>query len=328
MKAKQLINKITENWFAKIICVAIAVVFYMFYSFSSVEKKSFVIPLELKANGKMSTTQKIPQFVTVTIRGEPDKLNDISPNSIEAVVDISSYTTSGSYSVPINLNLDKNILQIDPLELYVKPEKIDMNLEESIIKYAKIIPSISGTPEHGYEQDRVEIEPEVVQIYGPETMVNSVDRIFTDEILLDGREDTFSKDAMLLNKNSLITLENGLYAKVTVHLKPTVIEKEFENCPIFFNALKENLEIKELPILSFKLSGTELALERYEPNEYTIQANCSFIEQVGEYEVPVTIVVPESMKVIQQSFETVKITIVEKEKVAVEEETVETEKSE
>jgi len=67
----KLFEKLSENYIAKIICLALAVVFYVFFTFSSLDKKSFVVPLNVEESGKMSFGQNYPKYVTVTFKSKP-----------------------------------------------------------------------------------------------------------------------------------------------------------------------------------------------------------------------------------------------------------------
>lgn len=308
----KLFEKLSENYIAKIICLALAVVFYVFFTFSSLDKKSFVVPLNVEESGKMSFGQNYPKYVTVTVKSKPEYLNEIDSDDVKATLDISHYTEKGKYSIPVVLDLKPSALMIDPLEIVVRPEKIDLQLEETIIKYVNIEPSLAGTPEHGYEQSGVSVEPPVVRVSGPESMVNSITKIFTNEVLLNGNDKSFTTKVELQNINHLIKIEDDIKPEVTVSLQASLIDKQYSDCPVFFNSLEKNLFVKENPLVSFTVSGAELTLERYLPNEYTIQADCSQIKTPGTYEIPITIVIPESLKIISQSQLTLTITVEEK----------------
>ena len=102
---KRLIDKLLDNWIAKVVSLFIAILLYVFYQASLIDKKTFVIPLKIVEDGIVMHVGKVQNYVPVVIRTNDTIMNMINPSDFEGIVDISYITEAGNYTLPIKISL-------------------------------------------------------------------------------------------------------------------------------------------------------------------------------------------------------------------------------
>ena len=146
MSIRQLIEKILNKWPAKIICFLLAIFLYVFHQVSLVEKKSFVVPLNVIENGMVSHVSQIPSTVSVVVKANSNAVNTITPSDITATLDLDDITDVGKYELPVNIKISDRLMEFDPLEIRVSPEHISTKIEIKKARFVKIKPTLEPIP--------------------------------------------------------------------------------------------------------------------------------------------------------------------------------------
>ena len=186
MNIKKLIEKISDNWAAKIICFALAIFIYIFHQVALLDKKTFSVPLKVESEGLLTPSSQIPPYVKVSVRTKSDSISAVSSAGIKAYLYLEEYTEPGIYSVPVSLKLSSDLMLVEPLEISVKPEILRVELDEKIQKYIPVEPSVSGEVEKGYKISAMEVVPSTVKVVGPSRIVNKMKRVYTAKVNVKG----------------------------------------------------------------------------------------------------------------------------------------------
>jgi YbbR domain-containing protein len=314
MKANRLLEKITENWPAKVICFVMALFLYIFHQVSLLDKKTFTVPLSVVAEGGMYPMSDYPDYVRVTVRSTTENIAEALQADITASLDLTTYNEEGSYSVPVSVHLSPKLLLMDPFEVTVKPESITLRMEEKTLKYVSVTPAISGEPSHGYVIKEITAEPETVQVIGPRSVVDSTKQIFTDKIDVSKLTADKSIDVGLQNINSLLSIQSDSQKfHITITVVPEPLVRNFMNVPVKVMFLSPQLELSgNVPDISFDINSTVPLLEEYQLDDNAVQIDCSAIKEPGTYELPVKFLLPSYFTADNRSTDTVKITLAEK----------------
>lgn len=312
MKAESTLNKITKDWGVKCLCIVAGIILYIVGQNARLEKRTLSVPLTTVEDGLLTSVNAIPSHVNVTIKSKSQNIAPITPSEIEAVLDLSYYVEEGTYNVPVSLSLSSDIILSDPAELTVTPEKFVVKLEKKTRRSVPINVPISGDPIHGYEVTSIKVSPAEAIISGPRSMVESIDSIYTDEVVLTERKENFTETKHLRNISKFIEIVSPYQASIDVFLDASLVTKTFNNCRVFFGGLDPKFEVEEFHEISFTVSGAQLVLEKFYPSEYTVQCDCSMIMSPGEYELPIVINIQDAFKIESQSTEKIKFVVKEK----------------
>lgn len=314
MNIKQFLEKATDNWPAKVICLVLAILVYCFYNMMTLEKKTYTVPLTVYEKGSMVSATDDNKYVKITVKGKRENLSLVTEKDVTAYLDITSETEEGTYTFPVMIKPSERLILMEPLEIKVTPDKEKISIQRKEFKYVPLVPSFSGEVAHGCEQVDYKISPKTIRIEGPRMMVESIDKIPTTEINISDMENTVTIDAFPVNQNSLISLDDQKDIKVTVNIVQSKTQKTFDNIKITYENLPLDFEItSKTQLASVSVTGTVLDMEKTQVSDISLQADCNGITNSGEYELPVNVVIPSVLSLDSVSVEKIKVNVIEKE---------------
>ncbi|MCL2809269.1 MAG: CdaR family protein [Treponema sp.] len=206
MNKEKILAKLIEKWPVKVLSLAAALIISVSYRMNTLETRFFTVPLQIESSETLIPASPFPGAVRVSLRGEGDGIQPILDEDIEAFIDLSRYTTEGSYRVPVQLRKKGSAIGIEPLEISVQPIEILMLLEQRVTKNIPVFPVFSGIVAEGYELTYQSLIPGSVSAEGPRSVLESNIELNTETINLDRRYDDFSIMVNIVNENTLITL--------------------------------------------------------------------------------------------------------------------------
>ena len=203
---KKFLSKITEKWPVKVLSVAAALIISIFYRMNSLETRFFSVPLHIETNETMVLSSSISSAVRISLRGEPDVIQQIIEEDIEAFIDLSRYTNEGSYKAPVQLRKKDSALGITPLEISVLPIEISLVLENKASKSVPVFPVFFGSVAQGYELSGQQLIPNMVLAEGPRSIIEDLNSFITEIIDIDRRYDNFSVRVNIDNNDPFIVI--------------------------------------------------------------------------------------------------------------------------
>lgn len=314
MKVKQFIERISHDWLAKVVCFVIALIFYLFYHWSTVEKKVFVVPLHTKAENGIVAAGTYPSDVRVLVRAMPEELSGLRETDFFAYLDLNYLAKAGTYSVPVHITLSENVMAaaVDPLEIKVMPETVTLTVEEQISAFVPIQPLVSGKPAYGYELKSVTVQPPEAMLTGPRSMVENCQRLQTKPVSADGLTGSATKEALLESPGIFLTSDSEETVAVTFEIAPIIVERTYDRLRVNLTNVAERLEASASDTFSVTIRGTQNAIEKYSPSGYVLYANCSQVSEAGTVEVPLSISIPSQFTVVGDVPKTVTVIFKEK----------------
>jgi len=203
----KILSKITEKWPVKIISVAAALIIVYFNKMNSMEKRTFIIPLQIETtNSDLIPSSSVDTSVSINLRGEADIINPINAGDIEAYISLDKYNEEGTYRIPIQIRKKGNAVGVEPLEITVLPIEISISLEQKIRRNIPVFPVFSGEVAQGYELTGQSIIPESVTAEGPRSSIEKQYEFITEKIDMEGRNEDFTVFVQIINKNQFITV--------------------------------------------------------------------------------------------------------------------------
>ena len=313
MNKKRLLDKILDNWPAKVICLIIAIFLYFFHQASLIDSKTFVIPLQIIEDGMVMHVGNVPDSVSIVVRAGDETIKSVLPTDISASVSLDTITKKGTYKLPVKITLSESLMEYDPFEVKIKDDSITIDVDRKAIKYVPLTPSVVGEVAHGYEIDTISMSPSTVEISGPESIVNATEHIYTTRINVSNAEINFSTETACQQLNKFFTVNEEESFRAEISIKPRMMERVFEDVEIEVLNLNDKLEIQEglLPV-SIKLSGSMPMLEEYELSKHAVQINLHDVTEPGTYELPLRYLIPSNFMLVEKSNEQLSLTIVRK----------------
>lgn len=308
MKVNSFLNKIIENWPTKILCFVVALFLYLFYQISLVEKQTIVIPLSLEQSGGVVLKETVQPSVKVFVKTQ--STTAFHAEDLKAVLDLSFLSETGEYDVPVSLTVSDELLAIDPLEIKIKPEKIHVVVEKKSSGAAFVRVPTLGEVKHGYQVQNIQVQPDIVQISGPESIIKNTSFITTDVISLEGLSDTKDLTVKLHNTNKKINVTSQDIINVKVVIEPLISEKVVTGVKPIIQNINPELTVSSVSEeLTVNLSGPFLLLENITPSTLISRINLISVTEPGIYEFPVVFDLPSDILVLEQSSSVWKVTL-------------------
>ena len=98
MKVNQLFEKLIDKWPIKVACLIIAIFLYIINLTSNVEKKSFVLPLHIQAEGNVTNVGYVNQKVKVIVKVSESDIANVASSDFYAYVNLNYVETSGTHA--------------------------------------------------------------------------------------------------------------------------------------------------------------------------------------------------------------------------------------
>lgn len=187
------------------------------------EVRALATPVRLEVVGQdpsLVITGELPESVRLTIRAPQSVWNQLSasPDSIRAILDLSG-VTAGQHRVTPQIQIDARPARA----VTVDPSSIVLTLEPLVSRGLSLQTSLSGQPAVGYQAGDLKLEPQEVQISGPETLVSTVTRarvVIDISGIREGVDQDFQVEVLDQNNASV----NGVsVSPATVHVSVPVV---------------------------------------------------------------------------------------------------------
>lgn len=254
--------KVFEHWPAKVLALAAALLLFLFNRFDSLQVRSFSVPLRLVTDTALVPAQEFSHRVKVTLRGTDEVVSLISEADLEALADFSGHQGEGIFDAAIQVNRRGTAAESNSLEIAVEPMILKVHLERRIVKTVPVHPDFQGQPGKNYELSGFQVNPSIVTIEGPRSVVQKVTAINTEPVELRGKTDTFTLKARIEAGSSLLTFPYGNTVEVQGIMTSSLASLVLESVIPGAVNLNSGLVLQSpLPPVRVRLRGTPEALE-------------------------------------------------------------------
>jgi hypothetical protein len=282
---KKFFARSVQNWPAKVLSLALAIILFVFHRMSTLETRYFFAPLVFERLSALMPSSAYPKMIKVSIRGEADSIHSILENDIEAYVDMEKYDVPGTYHVSVQWRKKGTALGVEPLQISVDPSDINFSLDRKLSKFVPIAVSFGGQVEAGFNLTSFSLNPSQVIIDGPAGLMGGISELHTELIDLDGRRSDFSLTANILNRDPLVLIRGSGTTEFRGKITQIIPVRNILNVPIAITGIKDGftgeLEIKSG---SIHLEGDNVdAVKMFVPAPDFLKVDCSGISEPGIY---------------------------------------------
>ncbi len=199
-----MLKRLLNNWNWKILSLAVAFTLWLIvmnYEDPFITRTFKNVPV-VKLNEDAITSQRKAVYyrsgesVELVLEGPRSVMDRYSASDIYAYADLSKVSVTNAVDIEININEKLSIKEQKPL-------KMEIDLENVITVQKEIQAYYDGEPANGYVKLEPSIEPNVIQITGPESNISRVSKVFAS-INIDG-----AKDDLTLYATPLLVDENN-----------------------------------------------------------------------------------------------------------------------
>jgi len=304
---RQLLYKLVDNWPAKVLSVALALILVVFYRVSTLSTRTITVPLAVETSHALIPASPVPGNVRVTLRGDDDSVRSIAESDIQAFVDLSRHESEGTYSSPIQIRRLGAALEVEPLEISVRPLEISVRLDRRISMVLPLVAPVQGSVASGFDLVSHSMSPAEIYVSGPLSILGDLSQIATSPVNLEGRSGDFTVTVSVVNPNPLLSLRHGS-AEFQGSVRPAVPVRTIENIPITVTGLPPGFvaEWNGRPG-SVRLEGSWAQIDAFTPAPGFLSVDASGITEAGSHVLPVAVDLPAGFLLIRQEPESLTI---------------------
>jgi YbbR domain-containing protein len=206
-----------KSWHFKLLAVLLAVIMWYFVVGEERAEVGLTAPLILiNMPRDLIVVNNVPHGIEIRVNGPSSLVRSLSAENLSKSLDLSNAregTVSFSISAEgIPLPRGVKITQINPTQVTVVLQKL---LTKTIV----IHPRVTGRPASGFELVSVKINPEQVDIAGPDEVVKKIEGLYTKPIDIQGLKSDLKQRTFLDFRNYQIYLVKEVPLEVEVNLK-------------------------------------------------------------------------------------------------------------
>jgi len=310
LNTRKFILNLVENWPAKALSVALALILFVFHEMNTLTTRTIIVPLTVETGPALAPGSAYPRNVRIRLRGESEGVKAIIDNDIEAYLDFSKYESEGQYRASVQVRRKGSALVPEPLEITVSPLEISVNLDKRINKTLPLSASIQGNVAADFELVSHSVSPSEIVLSGPVRILESINDIKTDPVDVEGRSSDFSVMVNIANPNPLLAIRGDAYAEFHGIIRPSVPVRNIDGIPIGIINLYPDFEA-ELDVRSgsVRLEARQSLLDRFSVPEDFFSVDCSSLTEEGTYTLPVNVNIPDGFILIRRDPEEVNVII-------------------
>ena len=293
---REVVAKLLRYWPAKVTSLGVAVLLVLFNDFSSLDLRVISVPLEIVHSEEFLPATDLPSNVRVSLRGEGEEIVGILSEDLRAHIDLSHNEQSGLRTSSIIVERRGNALNVDPLEIGVEPSQISLRMENRQIGSPDVQPVVTGALPAGYRVLQVRVSPSVVEVAGPQSVMEQLEALNTETIDIAGRRESFVARVGLVSPRPFLQYLSGGTVEVTVEIGETQITNTYTGVDVEVVNVAPNLSVvPPLPKVDLVLEGRYSLLQGLDTDLVVFTADASEITAPGEYQMPVQYEVPEEL---------------------------------
>lgn len=206
-----------RSWHFKLLAVLLAIIMWYFVVGEERAEVGLTVPLVLiNMPRDLIVVNNVPHGVEIRVNGPRSLVQSLSTENLSKTLDLSS-TKEGAVSFSISsegipLPRGVKITRINPTQVTVVLQKL-------MIKNVSVSPRVAGRPDPRYELESVRVNPEHVDIAGPEDVVKKIEGLLTKPIDIQGLKADLKQRTFLDFRNYQIYLVKEVPLEVEIKIK-------------------------------------------------------------------------------------------------------------
>lgn len=300
MGISQFFSSLFQNWPAKVLSFAAALLLLVFHDITRLEERFLTVPLEVLIQSELVPGASYPQQVRVRLRGESEAVFGVLEQDLRAFVDLREHDNPGEYRAPVQVRRTGELSSNVAIEIQVEPESIGIVLEEKMLKSVEVVASTSGFPPSGYELVQVLMTPSAVEVEGPRSRVEPIEQVRTEDVDLSSKREDFTERLRLVKPDPLVSFPGGDIVELRGIVEEKVVLTTFQPVDVVVVGLNPQYRLgQNLPTGLVRVQARQLDIEETELEDIQLVIDASQVDEPGTIRLPVRPQVPPGFLVLR-----------------------------
>ena len=210
---------ILQNWFLKVVSLLLATLLWAAVSNQASSEIGLDVPLEYRnIPSQLEITGDMTNTIQVRLRGSSNVIKGITAKDVSTSIDLGKMRTGEKI---VALSPQNVQVPFGAEVIRVNPSTVRFTLERTVTKTVDIVPTMAGQPANGFEVGQAFVNPNTVEVEGPESLVDMLSAVATTPIRLDRKQSSFEQTADLDVLDPQIRLQHpsAVNVKIEIHRK-------------------------------------------------------------------------------------------------------------
>lgn len=269
----------------KLWSVILAVFLWLVVAGEETVERGLRVPLELQQfPAGLELQSEPPALIDIRVRGSSGNLGRIAAGDILAVLDVRSARPG------------RRLFQLSPEQvrvpfglqvLQVSPSNIALTFENTATRRVPVSAALEGAPAPGFIVGTTTVEPDVVEVVGPESAIARVTEAITEPVSV-AEANAEVKDTVAVGLlDPSLRLVAARTATVKVQILPGPEERELRDQPVHLRGTSPGLVARAIPpAADLVLRGAKASLSRIDPERVVLFVDVTGLGP-GEYNLGV-----------------------------------------
>jgi YbbR domain-containing protein len=182
------------------------------------------IPLEFRNLPEgLEVIEESAQQVDVRLRGSSEFLRALSPQAIQAAMDLADakpghqtvYLTPSQVETPYGVRV-----------IRVTPASVNLVIEALAERTVQVVPRVVGEPAAGFVLTNIRLQPPEITISGPASTLENLEQLTTEPISAEGLRETYSQSLQILIDDPFVRLIDVNSVEVTLEVQEESVEDD------------------------------------------------------------------------------------------------------
>jgi YbbR domain-containing protein len=285
LKIKSLLGIIIDNWPAKVLAFTAAVLLFVFNRMNNLKERNVEVLLDVILPKGYAIAAPYQEKVSVTIKGDDEEsIAEVKSDDFWVFVDLSEYAREDEIKLPIRYTRRGPALRSTVFVDRIEPTEVLISLERELTKTIPVRPVFKGVPQDGYTLNRYTVNPSTVEVKGPQSRIEALKGILTEEIDITGRRTDFTLKVKVVQQDPFITISSQRVVEFQGVIREIIMRREYVGVPITAVNLSESLSWdSEVLVSSITLEGPKLFIEALQVDDIRMEIDLKDVHEPGEY---------------------------------------------
>jgi YbbR domain-containing protein len=169
------------------------------------------------------------QTVSMRLSGPRDIVRSLTPNQLLVIADLSGKEPGERV---VQLKADEDFLPDNVEVAQIEPASIRIKLEPNVTKRVSVDAKLRGKLAEGREIYSVKLNPEEVEIEGPQSLVDKIERVLTETVYVDGRGADFQTSVEVEIPQDSYQVKTPGRIELSVVIGEERLQRRFSNAPV------------------------------------------------------------------------------------------------
>jgi YbbR domain-containing protein len=218
-----------ENKGLKALSLALAILFFIISQQPIADMQVSGVRIEYRGlNPGVELGGDVEQTVSVRLSGPRNVVRGLSPNDLLVIADLTDKEPGERF---IHLRADESFLPDKVNVVQIEPANIRIRLEPTATKRVKVEAQLRGLVAEGREIYGVDLDPEEIEIEGPQSLVGKIDRLLTETVNLEDRAASFQTSVDVEAPQNSLRVKTPGPIKLSVEIGEERAQRRF-NIPV------------------------------------------------------------------------------------------------